>query len=318
VKARFKYRRAIGRNHARLHHSRRYETVIKRSFPRRDLMELTQAQIGRYEDDGLLIVDDDFTREEMALLKHEAMRELGEDRVGLVAEDGTERPRAVNGSHLRNPVFSELIRVPQLIRPAEQLLGSRVYVHQFKINAKLAFIGERWEWHQDFTFWRDADQMQAPRAVTACITLDDIYEFNGPLMFIPGSHRGGEYPVEVRDNGGDDWQQYFGAEMKYKANRKLIAELADAHGVTVPKLKRGSVMFFHPNVYHASSANMSPYDRTMLYITYNSVENVLPPSARPRPEFIAARDFTPVAEGTRRLLDVGDAPRGHASLSGSD
>ncbi|MCA8095444.1 phytanoyl-CoA dioxygenase family protein [Burkholderia anthina] len=264
-------------------------------------MELTRAQISRYESEGLLIVDDDFTQEEIAALKSEAMRELGEDRTGTVPEGQEERPRAVNGSHLRNPLFFELTRMPQLIRPAEQLLGSRVYVHQFKINAKFAFVGERWEWHQDFTFWHDADQMREPRAVTACITLDDIYEFNGPLMFIPGSHHGGEYPVDVRSDSGEGWQQYFGADMKYKADRKLIAELADTHGVTVPKLKRGSVMFFHPNVYHASSANMSPYDRTMLYITYNSVENALPPSENPRPEFIAARDFTPLSEGSGRL-----------------
>lgn len=266
-------------------------------------MELTQAQILKYEKDGLLIIEDDFTQDEMEVLKREALRELGEDHVGLVPEWGTERPRAVQGSHLRNEVFSELIRMPQLIRPAEQLLGSQVYVHQFKINAKSAFVGERWEWHQDFTFWHDADQMRAPRAVTACITLDDVYEFNGPLMFIPGSHSG-EYAVEVRDNQGNDWQQYFGADMKYKANHKLIAELAGKYGINVPKLKRGSVMFFHPNVYHASSTNMSPYDRATVYITYNSVENALPPSDRPRPEFIAARDFTPVTEGTRRLIDV--------------
>ncbi|MCI3208037.1 MULTISPECIES: phytanoyl-CoA dioxygenase family protein [Pandoraea] len=264
-------------------------------------MELTQAQMSRYENEGLLIVEDDFTQDEMALLKAEAMRELGEERAGTVPEGQEERPRAVNGSHLRNAVFSALIRTPQLLRPAEQLLGSRVYVHQFKINAKFAFVGERWEWHQDFTFWRDADQMREPRAVTACITLDDIYEFNGPLMFIPGSHRDGEYPVDIRDTQGEGWQQYFGADMKYKADRRLIAELAQAHGVAVPKLKRGSVMFFHPNVYHASSANMSPYDRTMVYVTYNSVENALPATDSPRPEFIAARDFTPLSEGTGRL-----------------
>jgi len=265
-------------------------------------MELTQARIARYESEGLLIIEDEFTREEMALLKFEAMRELAQDSAAGVLEEGSELARAVQGSHLRNKVFSTLIRMPQLIRPARQLLGSDVYVHQFKINAKFAFVGERWEWHQDFTFWHDADQMREPRAVTACITLDDIYEYNGPLMFIPGSHRNGRYAVETRDAENDDWRQYFGANMKYKADHKLIAKLAEEGGMAVPKLKKGSVLFFHPNLYHASSANMSPYDRTMLYVTYNSVENALPPSEHPRPEFIAARDFTPISEEATSLL----------------
>jgi hypothetical protein len=35
---------------------------------------------------------------------------------------------------------------------------------------------------------------------------------------------------------------------------------------------------------------MSPHDRRLLLITYNSVDNVPEPVADPRPEFLASRD----------------------------
>ena len=33
-------------------------------------------------------------------------------------------------------------------------------MHQFKVNAKAAFDGDVWQWHQDFGVWHKDDQMQ--------------------------------------------------------------------------------------------------------------------------------------------------------------
>ena len=46
-----------------------------------------------------------------------------------------------------------------MIRPVEQVFGEQVYMHQYKINAKAAFTGDVWQWHQDYGTWR---------ATTAC------------------------------------------------------------------------------------------------------------------------------------------------------
>jgi ectoine hydroxylase len=48
---------------------------------------------------------------------------------------------------------------------------------------------------------------------------------------------------------------------------------------------------------HGSNSNISPVPRSNVFVVYNSVENTLvEPFAAPsrRPEFIAARDFTPI------------------------
>jgi len=33
-------------------------------------------------------------------------------------------------------------------RSVEQVFGEKVYMHQYKINAKSAFTGDVWQWHQ--------------------------------------------------------------------------------------------------------------------------------------------------------------------------
>ena len=37
-----------------------------------------------------------------------------------------------------------------MIEPIEQIFGEKVYMHQYKINAKSAFTGDVWQWHQDY------------------------------------------------------------------------------------------------------------------------------------------------------------------------
>jgi hypothetical protein len=68
-----------------------------------------------------------------------------------------------------------------------------------------------WQWHQDYGTWKNDDLMPTERAMNVAIFLDDVNEFNGPLMFIPGSHKKGvvaakhdlsttSYPLWTVDN----------------------------------------------------------------------------------------------------------------------
>ena len=43
-----------------------------------------------------------------------------------------------------------LARVQHMIDPVEQIFQQKVYMHQYKINAKWAFTGDVWQWHQDY------------------------------------------------------------------------------------------------------------------------------------------------------------------------
>src|SRR6185312_3996149 len=50
-------------------------------------------------------------------------------------------PRTAFAAHLYNEAFGLLGAHPRMIDPIEQIFGEKVYMHQFKINAKAAFTG---------------------------------------------------------------------------------------------------------------------------------------------------------------------------------
>jgi ectoine hydroxylase len=50
---------------------------------------------------------------------------------------------------------------------------------------------------------------------------------------------------------------------------------------------------FHGNLVHASAPNITPYPRKIIYLTLCAVSNHI--TKFTRPEFIAHRDFTPIA-----------------------
>src|SRR5665647_2644929 len=86
-----------------------------------------------------------------------------------------------------------LARHPRLIEPLRQLFGEEVYVHQFKLNAKAAFEGDVWQWHQDYGTWHRDDGMPAARAMNIAVFLDEVMPINGPLLLIPKSHKQGVF-----------------------------------------------------------------------------------------------------------------------------
>jgi ectoine hydroxylase len=188
------------------------------------------------------------------------------------------------------------------------LLATEVYIHQTKINTKRAMAGDWWEWHQDFAYWHQDDGMPSPEVLTAMVYLNDVNEFNGPMLVIPGSHKAGmindKQDQQRSDENSSDWfnkyqnsTTYMSAlttNLKYKLNQSTLINWVEKKGIYSAIGPAGSVLFFHGNVFHASSNNLSPWDRNAFLITYNSINNTLRESENRRPEFIANRNFTPV------------------------
>ncbi len=66
------------------------------------------------------------------------------------------------------------------------------------------------------------------------------------------------------------------------------------YGLESAKGSAGTVFFVHPQCVHGSVANISPFERNVIVIVYNSFENTLVDVEKPRPEFAASRDYRPV------------------------
>jgi ectoine hydroxylase len=247
-------------------------------------MQLSPQQLECWEREGYLFFPGLFSAAEMRGLQDEVPRLFAQQRPENVREKGREAVRTNFAAHLYSRPFARLARHPRMVEPIVQIFGETVYMHQFKINGKMAFDGDVWQWHQDYGTWQRDDEMPEPRAMNVAIFLDEVNEFNGPLMFIPGSHKLGvidaehdvattSYPLWTIDNG-------------------TIAELVARGGIVAPKGPAGSMILFHSCLVHASTSNLSPWNRVSVYLSLCAVSNHI--RRFKRPEYIAHRDFTPL------------------------
>src|SRR4026208_1428447 len=152
-------------------------------------MKLNSEQIGRFDRDGYLFFPGLFTPQEMKVLLDEVPALYAQHRPENVREKGSDAVRTNFAAHMYSKPFAKLARHPRMVEPVIELFDEAVYMHQFKINGKMAFDGDVWQWHQDYGTWKNDDLMQEPKAMNVAILLDAVHEFNGPLMFSPGSHK---------------------------------------------------------------------------------------------------------------------------------
>jgi ectoine hydroxylase-related dioxygenase (phytanoyl-CoA dioxygenase family) len=271
-------------------------------------MLMTKEQVKAFEEEGYAFLPEYLSLDEVNILKSQIPSVFGEDSPRRVIEKDYKIVRSVYGSHATNEVFNRLTRHPKIVGPAMQILDSSVYVYQFKINAKAAFGGDVWEWHQDYIFWQQEDGMKSARVVNVAIFLDEVNEFNGPVFLVPNSHKEGVISVPARDvlpnnelrrhrtyENSPAWISNLTADLKYSLDHNLIRELANKYGMVAPKGPAGSVLFFHANLVHGSPNNISPFDRVAVFVTFNSVDNIPTNVEHPRPEFLVSRDYSPIA-----------------------
>jgi ectoine hydroxylase len=247
-------------------------------------MKLTETQIQQFGRDGYLFFPGLFAAQEMQTLVDQVPNIYAERRPENVREKNSTAVRTNFAAHMYNYAFAKLARHPRMIEPVKQLLDEDVYMHQFKINGKAAFDGDVWQWHQDYGTWKNDDLMPEPRAMNVAIFLNEVNEFNGPLMFIPGSHK-----IGVIDAAHDTSTTSYPL---WTVNNDTIRALVERGGIVAPKGPAGSMIMFHSCLVHASTSNMSPWDRINVYLSLCAVSNHI--RRFKRPEYIAHRDFTPI------------------------
>ena len=148
-------------------------------------MTLTPEQLAQFDRDGYLFFPSHFSPDEIKVLNDEVPRLYEQNRPESVREKGSNAVRTNFAAHMYSAPFARLGRHPRMVDPVRQVFGEDLYMHQFKINGKMGFDGDIWQWHQDFGTWYNDDQMPDARAMNIAIFLDEVNEFNGPLMFIP-------------------------------------------------------------------------------------------------------------------------------------
>ncbi len=246
-------------------------------------MKLTGEQIAHFHTEGYLFLPELFTAAEVAPLRSQADAIYAEQRPEIWREKSG-APRTAFATHTYNEAFRLLGAHPRMIEPVQQIFGERVYMHQFKINAKSAFTGDVWQWHQDYGTWARDDGMPEPRAMNIAVFLDEVMPINGPLMLVPRSHTAGTLAA-AHDRETTSYPLWT-------LDEATVTRLVAAGGIVSPTGKPGGLLMFHGNLVHGSAGNITPYPRKIVYLTLNAVSNYIRQPTRP--EWIAHRNFTPI------------------------
>ncbi|KUJ59140.1 hypothetical protein AR687_24670 [Flavobacteriaceae bacterium CRH] len=260
---------------------------------------MNKTQIESYNENGYFVVDKMFTLDEVKKYKNEVSYfENSKNLSNVIYEDN--KIRSVFAPHLHSKIYADLYKDPRLLKISQKLVNEHLYLYQYKLNLKEPFLGKWWEWHQDYPYWHIDDGVANPDMISAMIYLDDTKSFQGPLMVIPSSHKEGIAKFKDKDIANkNDLSNSLGSNLKFTVDDSIVKEYSDKNGIKVLELKAGSVIFFHPNLFHASIGNLSPYDRDTIIVTYNSINN-LPVSEKKRPDYICSRDYS-VLTGSHNL-----------------
>ena len=224
---------------------------------------ITDSDIARYHETGYLVVPDVIAPDLLARLR-DALGALVADAACVSEhtdvydlEPGhtpqNPKVRRIKLPHSHTPVFWELAQYPRMVGILEKLLGpSGVRLQSSKINLKSPHYGSPVEWHQDWAFYPHTnDDMLA-----VGVMLDDAFMENGPLMVVPGSHKGPAW-----DHHSDG---YFCGAMD-PTRKDVDFESA------VPLIgKAGSMSFHHVRLVHGSAQNVSDKPRRLLLYEFSA------------------------------------------------
>ena len=248
-------------------------------------MKLSNDAIAEFERNGILILPKLFSEREVDRLIDALQPLMREETPANIREKSSGEVRTAMGLHLRSELYSRLVRHPRLIEPAAQILGGEpLYIQQVKVNIKPAFVGEAWQWHYDFATHSHEDGVPEPLALNLHIFLDKVSEFNGPLFFIPGSHRYGPAPATL-DTVSTSYPLWV-------VDADTVGRLAKPRGMISATGPKGTVLIFGDLMVHASPPNLSPWDRRIFSLIVNPVSNRQ--TTFQRADYKHHRDFTPI------------------------
>lgn len=217
----------------------------------------------QFDDQGYLVIHELLPAEFVSRLREvtegfvaQAQRDELDDPLYDVIRDtqGTSQLRRITSPETVHPTYAEAMRFEPLLDIVAALLGGTVRFDHGKLNFKPPSGGAALEWHQDWAFYPQTnDNMLAVGLMIEECTLE-----NGPLMVIPGSHKG---PVYDHNQNGE----FVGAAK----SQDLGDELAKAVTLTAPA---GSVSIHHVRTLHASMANRSITKRPLCLFSYAAVD----------------------------------------------
>lgn len=218
---------------------------------------LSDAQRDFYAENGYLMIENAVTPDQLDRLRAITARLIDASRTVSESDDvydldkghGPDSPRLtrIKIPHKQDPYFWEVLRNSTMTQVLNDLLGPDTTILTSKLNTKAPGGGRAVEWHQDWAFYPHTND----DLLAFGLMLEDVDEANGPLMVIPGTHRG---PVLDHTSNG----VFAGAINPDDPafDREKIVTLTG---------KAGSMTVHHARLLHGSAPNRSDRARMILF-----------------------------------------------------
>jgi phytanoyl-CoA hydroxylase len=240
---------------------------------------LTSEQILRFYKDGYLVFPGFARPEYCTSVVSFAKSELERHVMPIEFEADTQYPgaplsRTAEGGATARRLLMASSRHPMLLDWAtgdplkgilHQLLGADVFLSQAHHNCimtKQPAYSSMTGWHRDSRYWN----FLRPELISAWLALGDELPENGCLQILPGSHH-----WEI-DTDQLDASQFLRADIS--KNKKLLECVID-----VP-LRKGDLLLFHSNLFHAAGRNITNNTKYSMVFTYRSGDNLPKPGSR--------------------------------------
>jgi ectoine hydroxylase-related dioxygenase (phytanoyl-CoA dioxygenase family) len=218
---------------------------------------LNSDDIQAYRENGYLMVENAVAPETLAALRKttyeliERSREVTASNEIYDLDEGhsAAQPRLtrIKLPHKRHPIYWETLTGGRITGILKCLMGPDIALQTSKLNTKAPGGGAAVEWHQDWAFYPHTNE----NLLALGLLLEDVDESNGPLMLIPGSHRG---PVLSHMMNGAFCGAVDPADPDFHIER----------AVTLTG-KAGSMSIHHVRMLHGSAPNVSDRNRLILF-----------------------------------------------------
>ncbi len=227
-------------------------------------MSLSPQQMEDYHREGYILVEDvvdpdtlDRLRAVIADFKERSRSVTRSDAVFDVGPGHSpDSPRLRRLKHPVNlhPEFDAVMRSDAILDIVAPLLGGTVRFDDSKLNFKPVGGTAKVEWHQDWAFYPHTND----DLLAVGVMIEDCTPENGPLMILPGSHRG-----ELLDHHRNGY--FCGGIPEEAVEDRLNAAVT----LTAPA---GSISVHHARALHASTENRSDQERPLLLFQYTAVD----------------------------------------------
>ena len=201
--------------------------------------------------------------------------------------------RSIYGFH-RQENFDRWLKNQLFIsKKLEEILGDKVYIYQSKVNVKNTLDESIWPYHRDFPFWKFFDGYEKNEMVNVVIFLDDVSISDGPLKLLSSSQNV-FLSREIKDaTTSFSIDKSSSAELAFSFSDEEIENYKQNHEEYLVVGKKGSVLFFNPDIIHGSEASRLDGSRKLLILTFNKCSNK-PSKTSERPDFLCSKIVEPI------------------------